>query len=195
MTRLAITILTAILALGVTVARVTNSSAHGTATAVTGTVTAVYVHSTGTALVLRTGSNRLADLIVPIHAVMKSADGHTIGPANILLGDRLVVSAGGAVKDLSQRQITLKGIVSVAPLSSGDPLIVQASATSSVLIDLSSQTKYSDASHETSKLNQLADADQVQIRGLFDAQEDEVTQAQSVSRLGPFHKKAAGQTA
>jgi len=190
MTKLTVAILVGLLALGMTVGRPSGNSVRAaSAGTITGTATAIRIHTTGTALVLRLNGNRLINLTLSAHASIKSADGRVMTMAGIQLGDHLAVSKGGAVQDISQRLVSIKGIVSVAPLEGGDPLVVQPASAPAVLIDLSARTRYHDASHETARLEQLEDADQVQIQGLFDSTRGEMTRADSVTRLGPFHKK------
>lgn len=196
MTKLIPALLTGLLALGLTIAHGSGKSGRTASNApITGTATAVHPHSTGTALILRVSGNRLVDITVPAHAGVKTANGTAMTASVILLGDRLTVSRTGAVQDLSQRLTTVKGIVSVAPLGGGDPLVVQQSSTSALLIDLSVHTRYSDTSHETARLEQLEDADQVQVRGLLDGLRGEMTRTDSVTRTGPVHKKSGGASA
>jgi hypothetical protein len=190
MTKPILSILTGLLALALAIVWVSGHNAQAASSTVTGTASAIHVHAASTALVLRVSGNRLVDLTVPARAPVKSADGHTMSASTLQTGDRLAVSRNGAIEDLSQRLITVKGIVSVAPLGIGDPLVIQqSSSTFAILIDLSAKTRYSDASHETAKLEQLEDADQVEVRGLFDAVRGEMTRADAVTRLGPVHKK------
>jgi hypothetical protein len=188
MTKLIVTATSGLVMLALAALHTASVDASGRAPATTnGTATSVRLHANGTELVLRSG-NHLVNLSLSANLTVTTVDGQAMKAGSILPGDQLTVTANTHIVDRSQRLMTLKGIVSIAPFSPGDPLAVQPSSCCAFLVDTGSKTRYTDSSHETSRIDQLEDADVVQVRGVYDSAQKEMTRTDSITRLGPYRK-------
>ncbi|HLJ67060.1 MAG TPA: hypothetical protein VKX16_06845 [Chloroflexota bacterium] len=111
-------------------------------------------------------------------------DGWTLPATEVQVGDHLVQVRGGALIDLSQRLVTVDGILAAAP--EAGPLLVTLSGTSrTILADMSANIDFRDASGETSEATELEQADVVELRGFLDVPAGEMTRIESIQRLGP----------
>jgi hypothetical protein len=169
--------------------------ASGREAATTGTAIASQRSATGTIISLRSSNGRLTRLQLNSHSHITTGDGRALQPADIYEGDLVTVSTKRLVQDVSQRVQDMKGIVSDAPQETNDPIVVQISGSSTsssrlaIVVDTDSRTRYSDRSHETSRVTQLQDADILQLHGVYDRALGEMTHTDSISRLGPYHHK------
>lgn len=123
-----------------------------------------------------------------IHIV--SRDGHAMRAASVRPGDRLTIGANGLIRDLSQQRENLQGVVSAAPASSSEPLMLLVQHSTDIVVDTDKQTRYSDRSQETQWITGIEEADQVVVRGMLDTRLGEMTQTDTVSRVGPFPQRA-----
>jgi len=119
-----------------------------------------------------------------------SRDGHALRAASVRPGDHLTIGANGLVRDLSQQRENLQGVVSAAPASSSEPLMLLVQHSTDIVVDTDKQTRYSDRSEETQLITGIEEADQVVVRGMLDTRLGEMTQTDSVSRVGPFPQRA-----
>lgn len=118
-----------------------------------------------------------------------SRDGHALRAASIRAGDRLTISANGLVRDLSQQWENLQGVISATPASASEPLMLLVQHSTDIVVDTDQQTRYSDRSEETQLITGIEEADQVMVRGMLDTRLGEMTQTDSVSRVGPFPQR------
>jgi hypothetical protein len=168
--------------------------AAGKQTVTSGTAIASQRSATGTIISLRTSSGRLMRLVLGKQSRVTTGDGRALRPTDIYDGDLLTVSTGDLVQDVSQRMQSMKGIVSDAPQDRADPIVVQISSSTAsgrvedIVVDTDTHTRYSDRSRETSSVGQLQDADIVALHGVYDRVGGEMTQTDSISRLGPFRQ-------
>jgi hypothetical protein len=95
------------------------------------------------------------------------------------------VLRSGSVEDLSQRVRDLQGIVVMPPESSGNTMILSIQPSGNIVVDTSSQTTFHDPSGKTSSLDEITDADIVDVHGVLDGALGEMTLTDSVTRLGP----------
>lgn len=137
----------------------------------------------GTIVDLRDGSAIRAIRVSGLS--VETANGSSLPIAGIRTGDSIARSAH-TLRDLSLRTTTLKGIIAVAGLEAGDPLIVQLTPTHSMLADVTSAARYLDPSGQTASTTELEDADVVRITGTYDAQLDEMTSVTAITRVGPY---------
>jgi hypothetical protein len=146
-------------------------------------------------LTVRNHGGMPADVALGPGSHIVALDGSTLQSANVRLGDHLAIAANGQLEDLSQRAADLSGIVSVAADAGGSPMVVAITKSQSIVVDISPRTSYSDGSGETSAPNLIEDSDLVRLRGTLDAQLGEMTQTESISRLGPFIDQARSHSA
>lgn len=151
-----------------------------------GTLIAMRSHGSASSILLRTQAGTPVSVRVTARSSVVSRDGQRLAVSDMRLGDRVEVSSSGQIRDQSQHVVRLSGVVSSAGQQPGDPLVIVVGETHGVVADLSSHMQYTDRSHETSSVTQLDDADQVQIRGVLDDALSEVTQTDSINRVGPF---------
>jgi hypothetical protein len=169
--------------------------AAGRETVTSGVAIASQRSATGTIISLRSSNGRLTQLTLGKQSHVTTGDGHALRPTDIHDGDLLTVSTGGLIQDVSQRVQTMKGIVSDAPQDKDEPIVVQVSTSASparhiedIVVDTNTHTRYTDRSHETSAVSQLQDADILELHGIYDRVAGEMTQTDSISRLGPFRQ-------
>ena len=118
-----------------------------------------------------------------------SRDGHALRAASVRAGDRVTIGANGLVRDLSQQWENLQGVISAAPASASEPLMLLVQHSTDIVVDTDKQTRYSDRSEETQLITGIEEADQVIVRGMLDTRLGEMTQTDSVSRIGPFPQR------
>ena len=157
-----------------------------------GTIVVIHPDGTGASLITRDGTGRLARTTVGPRSKLTASDGQSLQQTSIRLGDLLTIRAGGQIEDLSQRTEDLQALVSVAPTPYDGPMVVVMQHSRDLAVDLSSQTRYHDSSHETSSPVGIVDGDLVRIRGVVDRALGEMTQTLSISRLGPYLSRPKG---
>ena len=151
-----------------------------------GTVVFLRQGSSNISLITRDDTGRLTRATLGARSKITTSDGRSLQSMSIRLGDRLAVRSGGQVEDLSQRTETMQALVSVAPTPDEGPMVVSIHHSQDIAVDLSASTHYQDRSHETSSALRIEDGDQVSIRGVVDRTLGEMTQTDSVSRVGPY---------
>jgi len=111
-------------------------------------------------------------------------DGVALAITSIRPGDTLIPLSHRVV-DASQRTVDLTGIVASAPLSPGDPMILQTTSSHSVVVDIDSRTRVTGGAQFGISRTTIQDADRVRVIGVVDQVLGEMTQTMAVMWLGP----------
>lgn len=164
-------------------------AAYATSTSVSGTVLDVQSQQSRLILNLRLAGGHLRTISFDKGARITTVNGSALPSTDIRLGDRLTVRGKSSIEDMSQKAVTLQGIVSVASLIATNPMTVEISSGWTIVVDTQVGTRYTDALHETSTVAEIQDADEVKLRGIYDSSLSEMTQTASIVRTGPYHRK------
>jgi hypothetical protein len=162
---------------------------HTHSPSVTGVVIGIHSQQARQIFDLHVAGGHLVNVSLTKGRHLTTVNGHALLASDVRLGDRLTVSSKGDIEDTSQKTVNLRGIVSVAPLVASSPLTVQVSSAWSIVVDTGSKTRYMDASHETSNVAEIQDADEVQLQGIYDVAVGEMAETTSIARIGPYHRK------
>jgi hypothetical protein len=157
----------------------------GAAAASRATVLQVVHGRTRTGLILRRGRQRLTMLALRAGQAIVTADGRPLSSGSVLSGDQMQLLASGSVVDSSQRSADLRGIVLFAPDPAAGALALAVPGAGGILVDTGRLTAFRDPSGKTSSLTELAEADVVQVHGVLDRAAGQMTETDSVTRLGP----------
>jgi hypothetical protein len=160
-----------------------------------GTVVVIHQNGSATSVITRDGSGQLAHITLGSNSKVTSADGRSLAQTSVRLGDHLAVRSNGQIEDLSQRTEDLQALVSVAPAPYEGPMVVVRHHSQDIAVDLTSRTHYADRSHETSSAVGIVDGDLVRVHGVVDEALGEMTQTDTVSRLGPVLSRIRGHRA
>lgn len=156
------------------------------------TQTVISVHLHGTAMLLQL-SNGIAVSSVDLSASsLTTNDGRPLANASIRPGDQVDPAGHGLLQDTSQRLVTMRGVICHAPAQAGDTLAIEHNQVCSILVDTQAGTQYSDRSSVVARISLLQEGDVVQIHGVYDSSAEEMTQTNSLVRLGPVQKPLAG---
>lgn len=158
------------------------------ASGMTGAITALRSASEAQAILLRSSTGQVTTLTVTKRTQLTTRDGQALAFTDLRPGDRLRVRSAQRIEDLSQHALNLHGVVASAPLLGG-PITVLSDRGQAILVDADGQTNYADRSHETSSLAELVEADMVHLQGIYDTTLGEMTEANSIVRLGPIPRK------
>ncbi|GAC1468864.1 MAG: hypothetical protein PVSMB7_17360 [Chloroflexota bacterium] len=153
-----------------------------------GVVAAIHQGRMQTVITVRTLHGSLVTMTPGSASYSIAADGRALDVRAIRVGDHLSQDSLGTVQDVSLSVVTLRGIVSVAPLQATDPITFQSQNAWAIIADAGPHTRYSDASRQTSTWDQLQDSDVIELQGLYDSAIGEMTKVQHVTRLGPFRR-------
>jgi hypothetical protein len=157
----------------------------GTASSMTGTITALRSASSAQIILLRSETGQVQTLTVTKRTRISTPDGQLLIFNDLRPGDDLRIRSAERIEDLSQRALDLHGVVASAPLLGG-PITVISDRGQAILVDANGQTDYVDRSQETSGLTELVEADIVHLRGIYDSTLREMTETRSIVRLGPI---------
>ena len=161
------------------------------ATASAGTVARVLQRGGRTALLLRAAGGRLSTVRLGAGQLVTTNDGVGLSPTSIRVGDKVRTLKTGSLEDTSQEVTDVQGVVAAPPDINDQALVLSVAHSSSVLIDAAAATAFQDPSGETSSLNQIEQADLLRVHGVLDAALGEMTQIDSVVRLGPLARRGS----
>lgn len=150
-----------------------------------GTVSTVTQHGLLTVIAVTTSGRLLNQLVVSARQSIVTRDGRKLAATDVRSGDALLVRADGRIEDLSQFVTDITGIVSTTPGSVDGPIVVHRNLSEDIVVDAGPQTRFIDPSNKATSLLYLEDADQVQAHGVLDLALGEMTETDSIVRLGP----------
>ncbi|MBV9282165.1 MAG: hypothetical protein JOZ41_18955 [Chloroflexi bacterium] len=150
-----------------------------------GTAVVIRPQGADTLIALRVRSGQLVSLTLDAAWHVATRDGRALSPARIRPGDQVVVRADRRMEDTSQRMADLKGIVAYALDPAEGALVVAVDRSLSIVADVDGHTRFKDLVEGQSSLETLEDADMVQLHGVFDDRLGEMTQTQTITRVGP----------
>lgn len=152
---------------------------------VTATVESVIPNGNNSVLELQGANAKLYDVKIPAGTSIGTQNDGRISAHDVRSGDRLVLQRDGGLRDISQRTVVLSGVVAYAPLSNNDVMTVQIAPSRTVLVDVDSQTRFTDITRRQMSPSDVVDADTVAVHGVLDTTMDEIVIAQGIERLGP----------
>jgi hypothetical protein len=159
--------------------------AHAQAVAGSGTVLTVQSHE----FLVRMANHGFATVAVRPSTHIVSADNRPLSLSSVRAGDHVSLTSNSSIQDLSQRTLSVHGLVDLSPDANDTPEVLVVRGSVSVLAVITKATHYADSSHATTSLSDVADGDGLALRGIYDANIGEMTQTSSVTRLGPILKR------
>jgi hypothetical protein len=151
-----------------------------------GSLMGVHTHGTRSIITLRGIGDRLTDYPVSSSSRIVARDGHQLAVSALRSGDHLLVYPNGQIEDLSQRTVTVSGVVAYDVDPGTSIALSLPGRPQNILADISHSTRFADTTRTTSTIDTVEDADQVRIHGVLNSNVGEMTQTDSVTRVGPL---------
>jgi hypothetical protein len=151
----------------------------------TSTLQGVVQHGRNTVLELREADSSLDKVNVSAGTSIGTQNAGRITAGDLRVGDRVVVQHNRDVQDVSQRTVSLSGVVAMAPISNHDLMTVQITPSRNVLVDVDARTRFTDSTHQRTVSTDIVDSDTVSVHGVLDSTLGEIVVAQAIERLGP----------